>query len=155
MSRKARYAEHFVDGRVDELGSHRVTEEEIVEFARVFDPQPYHVSESEASRSCFKGLIASGWHTASIWMGLYVRAVLVDTATLGSPGVDELRWLQPVRPGDELSGRAEVVGRIPSLSDPKVVTVKKLGTLRRADGALVCSLKLNSRFQKSSTPHLF
>lgn len=144
------YAEHFVDGFVDNLGDHLVTAEQIIKFASEFDPQPYHINELEAQNSCFEGLIASGWHTASIWMKLYVSTVLVNAATQGSPGVDELRWLTPVRPGDVLIGRSKVIGRSPSLFDPTVMTVQKLGTLSRND-EIVCSLKLSSRFKKA--PH--
>jgi acyl dehydratase len=109
-----RYWEDFRVGDVAELGPVTVTEEEIVEFGRRFDPQPFHVDPEAARESPFGGLIASGWHTAAIYMGMFVRGVLAGTASLGSPGVEELRWLAPVRPGDTLRGRTTITDVQPS-----------------------------------------
>ena len=94
--------EDFEPGRVFELGAREVTEEEIVAFAREWDPQPFHVDPEAAQESSFGGLIASGWHTGAMWMRLYVDSLLVGAASMGSPGIEELRWLAPVRPGDTL-----------------------------------------------------
>jgi acyl dehydratase len=109
-----RYFEDFHPGDTYELGSKEVTAEEIVGFARRYDPQPFHVDEEAAAEGPFGGLAASGWHTAAIFMRLYVDAILLDSASMGSPGVEELRWLVPVRPGDELRGRATVLEATPS-----------------------------------------
>ena len=144
-----RYAEDYPPGTVYELGEHKVSTEEIIEFGRTYDPQPYHVDEAHGAASVFGGLIASGWNTCAIWMKLYVTTLLPDAAVEGSPGVDEVRFLQPVRPGDVLRGRAEIAGTIPSFSDPSVVIVKNSGLLvRAADEQPVLSLVLNSRFRK-------
>lgn len=113
-----RYLEDFRPGEVIELGCHRFEKEEIVEFARRFDPQPFHVDEEAANRSSFGGLIASGWHTAAASMRIIVDGLIRGTVSLGSPGIDELRWLRPVRPGDTLSLRAVVVEVVPSRSKP-------------------------------------
>jgi len=86
-----RSAEDYRRGDKFALGSHRVTAQEIVAFASLYDPQPYHLSQEAGSQSFFKGLVASGWHTAAIWMGLYVRAMLDGAQVEGSPGVDALR----------------------------------------------------------------
>jgi acyl dehydratase len=117
------YFEDFPPGRVFELGTVKVTEDDIVEFASRFDPQPFHTDPVAAARTPFGGLIASGWHTCSLFMGLYVREVLGDVAGHGSPGVEEIRWLHPVRPGDELTGRAEVTGARLSERNPARGTI--------------------------------
>jgi acyl dehydratase len=143
-----RFAEDYPTGINYDLGKHVVTEAEIIEFARKYDPQPYHVSVEAGTASSFGGLIASGWNTSAIWMSLYVRTLLEDSAVEGSPGVDELRFLLPVRPGDELYGQAEVIGSVPSLTQRGVVTLKKAGKLTRADGETVLSLVLHSRFRR-------
>ncbi|KAA2261081.1 acyl dehydratase [Solihabitans fulvus] len=143
-----RFAEDYPVGSSFELGSHIVTAEEITRFATQYDPQPYHLSEAEGQQSAFGGLIASGWNTAAIWMSLYVRAMLEDSSVEGSPGVDELRWLTPVRPGDELFGHVEVAGMVPSLTRRDVLTLRKKGWLTRGDGETVMSLVLHSRFTR-------
>jgi acyl dehydratase len=109
-----RYWEDFSVGDEVVHGARGVTEDEIVRFAQEFDPQPFHVDPGAAAESPFGGLIASGWHTAAIYMGLFVRSELLGSASLGSPGVEELRWLVPVRPGDVLTGRSRVIDAWPS-----------------------------------------
>ena len=109
-----RYFEDFQAGQSLELGSYTITREEILAFARQFDPQPFHTDEERAKDSLFGGLVASGWHTVSIFMRLLVDGLLRDAASMGSPGVDELRWLQPVRPGDTLRARFTVRETNPS-----------------------------------------
>ena len=113
-----RYLEDFKDGDVFEAGSVQVTAAEIVEFATRYDPQPFHVDVDAARRSIYGGLIASGWQTVAVTMRLLVDNIFGDTATMGSPGVDELRWLLPVRPSDTLSPRAIVLETRPSRSKP-------------------------------------
>jgi acyl dehydratase len=110
--------EDFDVGQVFHLGSHQISAEEILEFRRRFDPQPFHVDPDNAGRTVFPGLIASGWHSCSIWMRLFVDAVLSHAASLGSPGIDQVAWLQPVRPGDVLSGSVEVISTRPSHGRP-------------------------------------
>lgn len=109
-----RYFEDFQVGQSLEFGDYSVSREEILTFARQFDPQPFHTDEEQAKTSIYGGLIASGWHTASIFMRLLVIGLLNDTASMGSPGVDELRWLRPVRPGDTLRTRFTVRETTPS-----------------------------------------
>src|SRR5205807_3349157 len=104
-----RYLEDFKEGQVFELGEETIQEQEILDFARRFDAQPFHVDREAAKASIYGGLIASGWHTASFFMGLLVRGLLHDVASLGAGGIDELRWLKPVRPGDTLRGRLAVL----------------------------------------------
>ena len=103
-----RYWEDFPVGTEIEHGSVEVTEEEIIRFATTYDPQPYHVDPEAAVAGPFGGLVASGWHTAALYMGLFVRS-LENRVSMGSPGVEELRWLVPVRPGDVLTARSRVL----------------------------------------------
>ena len=109
-----RHLEDFKEGEVFELGEETIREQEILDFARRVDAQPFHVDREAAKASIYGGLIASGWHTASFFMGLLVRGLLHDVASLGASGIDELRWLKPVRPGDTLRARLSVVGARPS-----------------------------------------
>jgi acyl dehydratase len=113
-----RYFEDYVPGSVHEFGSVQVEEGEVISFARKFDPQPFHTDPAAAKRSVFGGLIASGWHTAGLMMRLLADHYLSKVASLGSPGIDELRWLEPVRPGDELSVRVTVLEANRSRSRP-------------------------------------
>lgn len=113
-----RYFEDFAEGQVYELGEATVNEAEILEFARRFDPQPFHIDPAAAKRSMYGGLIASGWHTAGIAMRLIVDHYLPRAASLASPGIDELRWPTPVRPGDKLRLRTTIVAARRSRSKP-------------------------------------
>ena len=113
-----RYFEDYIPGAVYEYGSVTVTETEILDFARKFDPQPIHTDPEFAAQGPFHGLIASGWHTAGIMMRMLVDHYLSRVASLASPGLDELRWPAPVRPGDSLRLRATVVEARRSRSKP-------------------------------------
>ena len=124
-----RYLEDFHEGQVFELGEETIREQEIVEFARRFDAQPFHVDAEAAKRSIYGGLIASGWHTASFFMGLLVRSLLHDVASMGAGGIDELRWLKPVRPGDTLRARVTITALKPSTRHPERGTVLTLGEM--------------------------
>jgi acyl dehydratase len=135
--------EDFEPGQVYELGSRTVTEAEILEFARQFDPQPFHLDPEAAKESVFGGLIASGWHTGAIWMRLYVDAMLGGAASRGSPGVEELRWLEPVRPGDTLTGSLTVLDVTPSATRSDRGTVRIRGERTNQDGVTV--LRMTSR----------
>jgi len=110
--------EDFKAGDVHQLGSRTITREEMLAFARAFDPQPFHIDEEAARTSIYGGLIASGWHTASLCFRLAVDSLIGHAASLGAPGVEEVRWLKPVRPGDTLHVRAEVLETRPSRSKP-------------------------------------
>lgn len=136
-----RYFEDFKPGEVAELGSHTITKDEIIAFARQFDPQTFHLDEEAARQTIFGGLIASGWHTGSLVMRLFCDGVIKDTASLGSPGVDEMRWIQPVRPGDTLSLRMTVTECVPSRSKPDRGIVRSLLELRNQHGEVAVSIK--------------
>ena len=113
-----RYFEDFEAGQIYEYGAHKMSREEIVAFATVFDGQPMHVDEASAKQSFVGTLIASGWHTIAIGMRLIVDNVLGNAGSMGAPGVEELKWLKPVLPGDTLSHRLTVTGTKGSMSRP-------------------------------------
>jgi acyl dehydratase len=121
-----RYFEDYHVGLVDEFGEVTVTADEIVEFARRYDPQSMHTDAVTAALGPFGGLIASGWHTASMIMRLFVEHYLSKVATLPSPGVDELRWVRPVRPGDRLRVRVTVTEARRSRTKPDRGIVRSL-----------------------------
>lgn len=121
-----RYLEDFTEGSTLECGSYTFNEEEIIRFAREFDPQPFHIDPVGAAASPYGGIIASGWHTVSVMMRLMVDGFISGSSSMGSPGVDEVRWLKPVRPGDTITARAHVKTVIPSKSKPDRGVVKSL-----------------------------
>ncbi len=143
------YLDDLRVGLLGEYGSYTVSREEIIAFARAYDPQPFHVDDEAAKRSIYSGLIASGWHTASVAMRLVVDGFLTNAASLGSPGVDQLRWLKPVRPGDTLSVRVEILEITPSRSKPDRgsirVTYDTLNQHREVVLALTCAMMFARR----------
>ncbi|MDR6377745.1 MaoC family dehydratase [Paraburkholderia caledonica] len=110
--------EDMTVGSTIEIGKHTFTRDEIVEFAEKFDPQPFHLNEAAAEKSPFRGLVASGWHTCSVMMGMLVRNALADSTSMGSPGIDEIRWLKPVRVGDTITMTNSVLDKRISESKP-------------------------------------
>ena len=110
--------EDFTEGQTHRFGDYQVTREEIVQFASEFDPQPFHLDDDAARRTPLGGLAASGWHTASMCMRMIFEEMLVRSRALGAPGVDEVRWLQPVRPGDRLHIESQVTAVRASASRP-------------------------------------
>jgi len=132
-----RYWDDMKAGDVVELGSRTMEKERMLSFAGEFDPQPFHTDENAAKASIWGGLIASGWHTGSTLMRLFYEGFLKDTASLGSPGIDELRWLRPVRPGDTLSARLTVTEATPSRSKPDRGIIRSMMELRNQRGEVV------------------
>lgn len=112
------YLDDLIPGHVYSLGAATLSEEEIIDFAKLYDPQPFHTNVDAAKASIYGGVIASGWQTVCVFMRLFVDGFLGRAAAMGSPGLDELRWLQPVRPGDHLNARVEVIETRPSRSKP-------------------------------------
>src|SRR5437660_8322135 len=135
-----RYWEDYVSGTVHELGSLVVDQADVIAFGQRFDPQPFHTDPDVARRSIYGGLIASGWHTAALTMRLLVDHYLSRTASLGSPGIDELRWLQPVRPGDRLSVRVTVLEIRRSRSKPQQGIIRSQVEVLNQAGDVVMSL---------------
>lgn len=136
-----RHFEDYVPGAVFEYGAIRVSEAEIIEFARRFDPQAMHVDPAAAARGRFGGLIASGWHTAAMMMRLFADNFLPQEASLGSPGIDELRWLRPVRPGDALHLRVRVIEATHSRSKPDRGLVRTMVEVLNQNDEIVMSAK--------------
>jgi acyl dehydratase len=136
-----RYFEDYVAGSVHIFGPIRVEQDEIIDFARRFDPQPMHLDPEGAGKSSFGGLIASGWHTACLMMRLFVDHYLSSVASLGSPGVDELRWLRPVRPGDDLSIRVKVLEARRSSSKPDRGILRSFVEVLNQDQEVVATMQ--------------
>ena len=144
------YFEDFQVGQVYELGSYTVSEEQILTFAREFDPQPFHVDSVLAAESIYGGIIASGLHSASIFMRLLYDGLLCRSASMGSPGQDELRWLRPVRPGDTLTARGTVEELIPSKSKPDRGLVRKSYEVLNQHGEKVMTMRGLGMFGRRS-----
>jgi acyl dehydratase len=120
------------------FGSYDVTREEVIEFARKYDPQPFHLSDEEAAKTHFGRIAASGWHTCAMTMAVIARAVVEEEqAGLGSPGVDELRWLKPVYPGDRITVHGKIIDAIPSRSKPDIGVIKSENVVTNQDNVPV------------------
>jgi acyl dehydratase len=135
------YFEDFKVGNTIKLGSRTLTEEEIISFAKEYDPQPFHIDKAAAEKSMFGGIIASGWQTCGIMMRMLVDGYLREAASLGSPGVDEIRWLKPVRPGDTLSVSITTVESRPSSSKPDRGVVVNTWQATNQRGEVVATIK--------------
>jgi len=135
------YFEDFPPGDVRESPPRTITREEMVAFARQYDPQPFHLDDEAAKKSIYGGLIGSGWLTVSVMMRLLWDTMLKDTVSLGSPGSDEIRWLKPVRPGDTVRARFTVVEAIPSRSKPDRGVVKTYTEILNQHGEIVMTMR--------------
>jgi acyl dehydratase len=138
--------EQFQPGMIINGGRRAVTEAEIIEFAHRYDPQWFHTDPVRAQNSRWKGLISSGWMTCAIAMDLAVKSVLADSESIGSPGIEQLKWLNPVRPGDELELRIEVMETRLSRSG-SVGVVKWRWVLTTQAGVPVLDMTATSLFQ--------
>jgi acyl dehydratase len=118
------YWEDFVEGSIAHYGPRPITREEIIAYAVEFDPQPMHVDEEAARATMLGGLVASGWHTCALLMRMIADGFVLNSSSMGSPGVEEVRWLRPVRPGDRLTVRATVLETRASTSRPGMGFVK-------------------------------
>jgi len=136
-----RFFEDYRPGDVFELGAREVSEAEIVAFGKAYDPQYFHTDPVAAKRSVWGGLAASGWHTVCLFMRLLVDGHMKDVDSIGSPGVDEIRWLKPVRPGDRLTARLTVLEATPSKSGARRGLIRTLGELFNQNGELVMTLR--------------
>lgn len=134
------YWEDFTVGQVFEAAPRAITKDEIIAFATRFDPQPFHIDEEAAKTSIYGGLIASGWHTIAMTMRMLVEAMMRHYAAIPAPGVDEVRWKKPVRPGDTLFLRVEILELVPSRSKPDRGVVRSLVTLTNQKGEVVLTM---------------
>ena len=140
-SKAPRYWDDYEVGQKFALGSTSFTADEIVDFGRRYDPQSFHVDADAARQSLFGGLIASGWHVTAKLMRLFVDNYVDQRTALGSPGVDEVRWLKPVRPGDTLSAWVVCAGKVPSKSRPEMGIIHEQWQATNQKGELVMTLK--------------
>ena len=135
------YWEDFTPGRMFEYGPRRITREEILDFAAEFDPQPFHIDEAAARETMLGGLCASGWHSCCILMRMLADGFVLNSSSMGAPGVDEGLWLAPIRPGDDLTLRATVLSTRASNSRPDLGFVNVQLELYDAAGTRMISLK--------------
>ena len=132
------YFEDLTVGAETDFGAYEVTREEVLEFARKYDPQPFHLSDEEAAKTHFGRIAASGWHTAAMTMAVIARHVVAhEQAGLGSPGIDELRWKKPVYPGDTLYVRGQILEKTPSRSKPEIGSFRTQTTVTNQTGETV------------------
>ena len=146
------YWEDFTVGRRFALGRTEVRREEVLAFAQQFDPQPFHLDDAAAEASLFGRLSASGWHTASMTMRQICEGYLLDSAGLGSPGIDTLRWLQPVHPGDTLTGAMDVLEARVMNSRPQVGLVRSRWEVRNQHGVPVLTMEGWGMFRRREVP---
>jgi acyl dehydratase len=138
------YFEDIAVGATARFGAYEVTREEVMDFARKYDPQPFHLDDEAAAKTHFGRLSASGWHTCAMVMSMVVANLAKNAqAGLGSPGIDELRWLKPVYPGDTLSCETEVLEKRVSASRPEMGLFKSRMTVRNQDGVAVMTMLSN------------
>ncbi|WJY18309.1 MaoC family dehydratase [Alteriqipengyuania flavescens] len=136
--------EDLVVGETEEFGAYEVTREEVIEFASKYDPQPFHLDDEAAAATHFGRLSASGWHTAAMTMRMMVdNFSKKQRASLGSPGIDELRWLKPVYPGDTLSVTSELIEKRRSKSRPEMGIMRAKSTTWNQHGEAVMTLVSN------------
>jgi acyl dehydratase len=129
-----RYFEDIEIGAETHFGSYEVTREEVLDFARKYDPQPFHLSDEEAAKTHFGRIAASGWHTCAMTMAVVARHVVGNEQEgLGSPGIDELRWLKPVYPGDTLHVSGKIIEKTPSRSKPEIGSFRTETTVTNQD----------------------
>lgn len=147
-----KYFDDFVVGETIELGSVEVTEEAILEFAREFDPQPFHVDPEAARETPFGGLIASGWHTCALYMRLLCDGMIADSSSQGSSGMEELRWLVPVRPGDTLTARYTVLDLRRSSTKPHRGTVTFSSEMLNQHGDVVLRMVGRGQYGTRDAP---
>ena len=142
------YWEDFQIGSIHEYDSITVSKEDIIAFATQFDPQPFHLDEEAAKDSLFGGLCASGWHTSALAMRMVCDGGLRESASLGSPGVDKLRWLKPVFPGDTLHMRIEVLDARPLKSKPNVGLVHNRWDVFNQNDEMVMQLEAHVMYRR-------
>jgi len=146
-----RYFEDYVEGDVHSFGTIAVELDEVIAFAKRFDPQTIHTDPEAAKDGPFGGLIASGWHTAGLMMRLYVVHYLTHVASLASPGLEELRWLKPVRPGDALSVRVTVLKAVASKSKPDRGAITSFIEVINQAGEIVMTIRSVNIIRKRPT----
>ena len=143
-----RYWEDFKVGEVEQIGGKKVERDEVIAFAKQFDPQLFHVDETAAKASMYGGLIASGWHTCAMVMRMMCDAYMLQSASVGSPGIDNLKWLKPVRPGDTLRAQRTTLESRTSKSRPEIGIVSNLWEVFNQEGEMVMSMQGYGMFRR-------
>ena len=141
LSKDECYFENYEKNSVFLFGPLNILEKDIIEFAKLYDPQPFHIDPNVAKNGPYKGIIASGWHTCALVMRTLVENYFSTISSIGSPGIDELRWLFPVRPGDELSVRVTVLGTRRSQTRPDRGIVKTFVEVINQEELIVMSFR--------------
>ena len=148
------YFEDIVPGTKSAFGRYQVTRDEVIEFATKYDPQPFHLSDEEAAKTHFGRLAASGWHTAAMMMRMLVDNMSdIQQAGLGSPGIDELRWLKPVFPGDVLRIESEILDKRPSRSRADMGSFRSRSTIFNQDDVAVMTVVSIGLVRRSPAPN--
>lgn len=142
------YWEDFKVGETHQIGEKRIDRIEIIAFAKQFDPQPFHVDETAAKASVYGGLIASGWHTVALVMRMMCDSYMLDSASLGSPGIDNLKWLKPVRPGDTIRAQRTTLEARASASRPEMGLVKTRWEVFNQNGEQVMTMEGYGMFRR-------
>jgi len=142
------YFEDFHCGRFGSFGPRHVTREEIIAFASEFDPQPMHVDEEAAKRTMMNGLSASGWHLCGLMMRMLVDGFIGRSSSLGAPGVDTVRWLAPLRPGDDITLDVDILDTRLSASRPGIGIVKVKSTIRNGRDQVLCEMVSSGFFKQ-------
>jgi acyl dehydratase len=145
------YWEDFKVGEVEQIGVRQVDKEEVIAFAKQYDPQPIHIDETAAKQSMYGGLIASGWYTCAMVMRMMCDSYLAQAASVGSPGIDNLKWLKPVRPGDTISARRTTLDTRASKSKPDIGIVNNLWEVFNQKGELVMSMQGHGMFRRRNS----
>lgn len=143
-----KYLEDFTVGQVATFPPRTVSEDEIIAFARDYDPQPFHLDKEAAKQSLFGGLCASGWHTAGLMMRMLVDHMIGQYASMGSPGVDQLRWVKPVFPGDTLHLSGEVLEVKPSQSKPDRGVITTRYEMKNQKGETVLTMQAKGMYAR-------
>lgn len=152
MAETTRWFEDFASGETIPLGSHEMTREAIVDFARKYDPQPMHLDDVGGATSLLGALSASGWHTGCVLMRLFVDALLAHTASLGSPGIDTLKWLKPVHAGDRLTAKLTVLETRTSASRPRLGFVRSRFDVVNQKGIPVLMMESTLMVERRAAP---
>ena len=145
------YWEDFKVGEVHQIGEKCVEKDEIIAFANQFDPQPFHVDEAAANASAYGGLIASGWHTVALVMRMMCDSYMLNSASLGSPGVENLKWLKPVRPGDTIRAQRTTLEVRASASRPEMGLVKTRWEVFNQNGEQIMTMEGYGMFGRRVT----
>ena len=148
MKKTKIYFEDIKEGDSYKLGPLFVSKEEVIDFAKKYDPQPFHISEEKAKESLFGGLCASGWHTCALYMKMLCDSFIKNLASLGSPGMNEIRWIKPLFPDQEIFGNVTIISKKPSKSKPNIGSMITKSEVYNENKELIMTLESISIVRK-------